>query len=304
MFKPIIDSQTEELKGWTARDVLDRKYKRIIMDEASSVSDEMLRVIRVHGIPILAVGDHGQLGPVRASGALMQNPMLRLEQIHRQAEGSPIVALARHVREGGKLRDFAGWNEDCRLRPRSETEAVMRETLTEPNRLDVTFIAWANKTRVRINRLARQLQGYTGPPVPGEPIVALHNYGAVCNGMRGLLAEPSFLDEKRGWILHANVAFPDDGMAGEWHEMNGYQFNRVYPFTNIEELREHGIPTDTISGGGRLFDFGYCLTCHKAQGSQFDHVVVIYERDQDSDEARRWNYTAVSRAARRLTVVA
>ena len=277
----------------------------IVVSNCSMISDRMLGILQARGVPVLAVGDHGQLSPVKESGSLMQNPMLRLEQIHRQAEGSSIIALARHVREGGRLRDFRGWDENCVLRSRSEEEAVVRETLTEPNRLDVTFIAWANKTRVRINRLARQLQGYEGPPVPGEPVVALHNYGDVCNGMRGLVTKPSFLDERRGWILHAHVAFPDDGMAGEWHEINAYQFNRTYPFASLDELREVGIPTETISGGGRLFDFSYCLTCHKAQGSQFDHVVVVYERDQPlNEEARRWNYTAISRASKKVSILA
>jgi exodeoxyribonuclease V len=304
LLRPIVDPKTEELLGWREQPALDRLYRLICVDEGSMISDRMLGILQARGVPVLAVGDHGQLSPVKESGTLMQNPMLRLEQIHRQAEGSPIIALGRHVRDGGRVRDFKGWDENCVLRSRSEEEAVMRETLAEPNRLDVTFIAWANKTRVRLNRLARQLQGYEGPPVPGEPIVALHNYGGVCNGMRGLVTQPSFLDERRGWILHANVEFPDDDMAGDWHEMNGHQFNRVYPFANLDELREVGIPTETISGGGRMFDFGYCLTCHKAQGSQFDHVVVIYDRERQDEESRRWNYTAISRASRRLTVLA
>lgn len=305
LLRPIIDSKTEELTGWQDRLDLDRRYKLICADESSMISDDMLRKLQVRGVPVLAVGDHGQLSPVKASGSLMQNPMLCLEQIHRQAEGSPIIALARHVREGGRLRDFRGWNENCQLRSRSEEEAVIRETLMEPNRLDVAIVAWTNNTRVRLNRLARQLQGYEGPPVVGEPIVALHNYYPICNGMRGLLAKPSFLDERRIWILHANVEFPDDAMAGEWHEMNGYQFNRPQTIASVEELRVHGIPAETMGGGGRLFDFSYCITAHKAQGSQFDHVVVVYDRDHPSNEdARRWNYTAISRASRRLTILA
>lgn len=307
MFRPIIDSKTEELLGWTARDFLDRKYKLLILDEASSVSDDMLRAIRVHGILVLAVGDHGQLGPVRASGALMQNPMLRLEQIHRQAEGSSIIALSRHVREGGKLADFRGWDANCVLRKRNEMETVVRETLAEPNRLEVAMIAWMNKTRVELNRTARRIQGYDGqPPFPGEPIIALHNYGAICNGMRGLLAKPSFLDERRNWILHANVAFPDDGMAGEWHEMNGHQFNRKNTFASIDELRQHGIPAETMGGGGRLYDFGHCLTAHKAMGSQFSHAVVCVDRTEKPSEEdwRRWIYTSATRAQAKLTIVA
>ena len=303
LLRPVIDPKTEELLGWKELLKLDRLYKLICLDEGSMVSDRMLGILQARGVPVLAVGDHGQLSPVKESGTLMQNPMLRLEQIHRQAEGSSIIALARHVREGGRLRDFRGWDENCVLRSKSEEEAVVRETLVEPNRLDVTFIAWTNETRVRINRLARRLQGYEGPPVVGEPVVALHNYGEVCNGMRGLVAQPTFLDERRGWILHANVEFPDDMMAGEWHETNGYQFNRQYTFKSLDELREVGIPTETISGGGRAFDFAYCLTCHKAQGSQFDHVVVVYERDRQDEESRRFNYTAISRASRRLTIL-
>jgi exodeoxyribonuclease V len=305
LLRPVIDSKTEELLGWQPRAGLDRKYRLIVVDEASMVGNRLLETLLAQDVLVLAVGDHWQLPPVQDSGSLMANPMLRLEQIHRQAEGSSIIALARHVREGGRLQDFTGWNEDCVLRSRSDEEAVVRETLAEPNRLDVTFVAWTNKTRVRLNRMARQLQGYEGPPVPGEPIVALHNYGPVCNGMRGLLSKPSFLDERRNWILHAHVEFPDDGMAGEWHEMNGHQFNRPRTFATVDELRTYGIPAETMGGGGRLFDFAYALTCHKAQGSQFDHVVVIYERGADTGEdARKWNYTALSRASKRLTVIA
>ena len=305
LLRPVIDNKTEELLGWQTRDKLDRQYKLIVVDEASMVGDKMLLTLQARGILVLAVGDHWQLPPVKDSGSLMQSPMLRLETIHRQAEGSAIIALARHVREGGRLKDFTGWDANCVLRPRSDEDAVVRETLAESNRLDVTFIAWTNKTRVRLNRTARRLQGHEGPPLPGEPIVALHNYGAICNGMRGLLAKPSFLDERRNWILHANVEFPDDMMAGEWHEMNGHQFNRPHTFASVEELRTYGIPAETVSSGGRLFDFGYCLTCHKAQGSQFDHVVVIYERDQpNNEEARKWNYTSISRASKKLTILA
>ena len=170
LLRPIIDAKTEELMGWQNRIDLDRRYKLICVDESSMISDNMFRTLQARGVPILAVGDHGQLAPVRDTGTLMQNPTLRLEQIHRQAEGSPIVALAKHVREGGRLKDFVGWNEDCRLRQKSEEETVVRETLAEPNRLDVAFVAWTNKTRVRINQLARKLQGYEGPPVVGEPM--------------------------------------------------------------------------------------------------------------------------------------
>ncbi len=51
------------------------------------------------------------------------------------------------------------------------------------------------------------------------------------------------------------------------------------------------------------FDYGYALTVHKAQGSQWDNVVLFDESFAFREHRARWLYTAVTRAARRLTVV-
>jgi exodeoxyribonuclease-5 len=52
------------------------------------------------------------------------------------------------------------------------------------------------------------------------------------------------------------------------------------------------------------FDFGYHVTCHKAQGSQWDDVVLFDEsRRFSADTARRWLYTGITRASKRLLVV-
>jgi exodeoxyribonuclease-5 len=51
------------------------------------------------------------------------------------------------------------------------------------------------------------------------------------------------------------------------------------------------------------FDFGYVLTVHKAQGSQWDDVVLFDESFAFPESRDRWLYTGVTRAAKRLTVV-
>ena len=51
------------------------------------------------------------------------------------------------------------------------------------------------------------------------------------------------------------------------------------------------------------FDFGYVLTVHKAQGSQWDDVVLFDESFAFPDSRARWLYTGVTRAAKRLTLV-
>ncbi len=56
--------------------------------------------------------------------------------------------------------------------------------------------------------------------------------------------------------------------------------------------------------GANPWDWGYALTCHKSQGSQWGTVGVYYEpsirRSQDRDA---WTYTAITRAEESLVVV-
>ena len=51
------------------------------------------------------------------------------------------------------------------------------------------------------------------------------------------------------------------------------------------------------------FDYGYALTVHKAQGSQWDDVIVFDESWAFREHRHRWLYTAITRASQRLTVV-
>ena len=51
------------------------------------------------------------------------------------------------------------------------------------------------------------------------------------------------------------------------------------------------------------FDYGYVLTVHKAQGSQWNDIVLFDESYAFREHRSRWLYTAVTRAAERITVV-
>ena len=46
-------------------------------------------------------------------------------------------------------------------------------------------------------------------------------------------------------------------------------------------------------------DYGYCLTAHKAQGAEWDDVLVL-EEICSSWDPRRWRSTAATRARQRL----
>ena len=331
LYRPIIDERTEELKGWEKRQHLDRHYKLIIVDEASMVSDEILADLQAHSVPILAVGDHGQLAPVRATSNLMQSPDIRLEQIHRQAAKSPIILLSKIIRMGGLMRDIGAMSGDAiRFERKAEVERVLEELYTTPTGaptravtkgediLDVALdaviaerdlgnkaiLCWTNRMRIKLNAHARRIMGFKGAPKLGEQLICLRNKPPIYNGMRGVLTtdlEPTGVP----WKMRGQIAFPEEGIGPHAVEFNISQFNRERTFASLPELHELGINVSRMADAGDLYDFGYACTVHKYQGSQAAHVVFYPDRPEEpeSDDWRRFAYTAVTRASERLTVM-
>jgi exodeoxyribonuclease-5 len=313
LYIPIIDKATEELKGWTRRSQLDRDYDVIVLDEASMMSREHLADLRAHNVPILAVGDHGQLPPVMSEGSIVEHPTLRLEKIHRQARDNPILRLAHMVRMNptgqsskkkyGTLSGKYADGERVIFERQSNFETIYKQaTLMASTPLDIGVICWMNKTRCKLNAGARGALGLSGPPKKGEPVICLKNEPPVFNGMRGILTEDAVVD---GWNVHARIAFPEEGLTERPFRLCGQQFFREKPFADVRELWLEGVEVKTMGMAGSLFDFGYALTAHKVQGSAFEHAIVYvdrHERPTDSDW-RRWAYTAVTRASHKLTVL-
>lgn len=295
-------------RGWCRRNEYDRPYDLIVVDEASMVDDYMLSDLRRFGVPILAVGDHGQLPPVKGSGDLMQNPHLRLEKIHRQAEGNPIIALSRHVRQGGRLGTFKCADDRVAMRWRRDVDTVIGRVFAKADALlPLGILCWTNKMRIVLNGRVRLARGIRGTPRAGEIVICLRNYRsevpAIYNGMRGVLTRDGEVGS-RPWILDTEVEFPDEGLDARSRQLCAAQFNRERTFAGLEEFHERGIRIRKQPEAGLLFDFGYCLTVHKSQGSQFEHAVVFADRPENgAEETARFYYTAVTRASERLTVL-
>lgn len=302
-------------KQWLRRETLDRRYDLIIVDEASMVDDVMLCDLQSYGVPILAVGDHGQLPPVRGTGSLMKAPHLRLEQIHRQAEGNPIIALSKLIREEGRLPDRVDGDAvrfgrllfaDGIIEERYESASVARL-------LEMGLACYKNRTRVGLNIKVRRARGVESPdqelPLEGEHVVCLRNIKArdgsppIANGMRGVLTSDTELGDSETQLA-GTIGFPEDEIDARHYEMLRAQFNRENTFNSPEDLaRETGLYS--FSKAGALFDFGYAMTVHKMQGSAVDDLVVCVERPRPVSDAdyKRWLYTAVTRAVSKLTIL-
>jgi len=297
------------------RETLDRSYRLIVVDEASMVSDEILDTLLQFRVPILAVGDHGQLPPVKGAGSLMRAPDLRLEKIHRQAAGNPIIALSARIRETGTIddaledghafsilakRDMPKW-----IAQRFTQSRLAADPATPAGIMGTVMISWTNKTRVSLNYDIREALGDSGPPRAGEVMICLKNKAPIYNGMRGVLAgnaERWGAPGEKAPKWRVSVNFVEDGQKAENILVSELQFfaEKTIDYDAAQEL---GV---SMSKLGELYDFGYAMTCHKLQGSQAPEVGVLLEPGltrMPREDRTRWLYTAATRAAERLTII-
>lgn len=267
---------------------------RIILDEASMVGSALMRDLRNYNIPILAVGDHGQLLPVNDT-SIMEEPDICLTQIHRQAAKNPIIQLANIVRQEGDLPKGFPSSDEIRF---CGIEEVLQEIGDSYERLkeNMAILVRTNIERKRFNLEPRPVR----EPVPGDIVICLKNAPPIYNGMRGILQRIKPVGTH--WY-DAAVRFEDDGIeiSGLF---NKHQFGMDKTIGTAFNLQQMGINYPRNTQLGLLFDFGVALTVHKSQGSAFEDVFLFpnrWSRDTKEDYAK-WLYTAVTRASKRLFI--
>lgn len=303
IYKPLTDNEGR-IVGWQRKKkplfVEDESgcgipVRRIIIDEASMVGQATLQDLLDYDIPILAVGDHGQLPPV-LDQSVIAAPDVRLEQIHRQAAGNPIIHLATAIRKQGDIPKGYPPSKHIHFVPQDDMFEVIGDTY-ERLKLDMAVLVRRNIIRQRLNTMPRLVK----EPVVGDLVICLKNTPPVFNGMRGTIQEIKPFGDH--WYK-ANIFFPDDGLSVE-SLLNRHQFGRDHTLETPYDLQKEGIRYPTaVEGLGLLFDFGMALTVHKSQGSAFSEV-ALYPEHWSSDETedyRRWLYTAVTRAVDKIYI--
>ena len=257
----------------------------IIIDECSMVDEELGRDLLSFGKPVLVLGDTAQLPPVKGGGFFTDaEPDVMLTEVHRQAADNPIIRMSMTVREGGRLA--LGDYGDSRVIRRAAIEAprVMQSD---------QVLVGINKTRRAYNGRMRTLLGHAGDkPEIGEKLVCLRN-----DKKKGLLNGGT-------WIVTAVHA--DRGAKFSFsvrpEEEGRRKPVRVGVLPAFFEGRDDEIPFAQKRESDQ-FDFGYALTVHKAQGSQWDDVVLFDESFAFREHSARWLYTGLTRAAKTVTVV-
>jgi exodeoxyribonuclease-5 len=262
------------------------KVGLIIIDECSMVDEELAVDLLSFGRKVLVLGDPAQLTPVAGGGYFTSaEPDVMLTEVHRQAAENPIIRMSMTVREGGKLEEGSYGGSRVIGRDDVEQEDVLAAD---------QVLVGRNNTRRSYNGRIRTLLEKAGPvPVAGDVLVCLRN-----NRKRGLLNGSLWSVDKvrkprKGLLRYTLV--PEEEEAGK--EKAVVSINPAFFDGTAEAL---SFPERKRSDE---FDFGYVLTVHKAQGSQWDDIVLFDESFAFREHRARWLYTGITRAASRITVV-
>lgn len=277
----------------------------VVVDEVSMLPKQMWELLLSHNIYVIACGDPGQLPPIGEENGILDQPHVFLDEIVRQAAESEIIRLSADIRAGKPIYPFKG----------QEINVVRHNQLIDG------MLSWAdqvicgkNNTRFAMNDYFRKMKWgeELEHPIVGDKIICLKNNwnkvsqigDALVNGTIGtlvglevshheLLGVKAVIDfEPEGYEIDPYVDPIFHELLMDWklittHEptLNRNNF-RFFPKTLRPEE----------------FDYGYCITCHKSQGSEYDKVLVIEEVLKATDH-KRWLYTACTRAAKKLTLV-
>lgn len=292
IYSPMIGGN-QEIIGWDKKEKVN--VDLIIVDEASMVDQNIWMDLLSYSTPIIAVGDHGQLPPINGKFNLMEDPDLKLEHIHRQAENNPIIQLSIMARTDGQIPfdSFAPNIKKISKQDYSAQEDI--ENLLNQYHDDTLILCGYNNTRIKLNNYVRQLKGIeSSDPIVGDRVICLRNNHKkqIFNGMVGKIK--SINQENSDWH-YSEIDFDFNGKFKGL--ISTHQFNS--PTT----LSQTGNRKKTLKGD--LFDFGYAMTVHKAQGSQAQRVILFEERFRQMDDLtwRRWLYTAITRAVEELYIV-
>ena len=305
-------------------------YDLIIVDEASMVTQDIFNDLRMYRIPMLFVGDHGQLPPISEDDFnLMSDPMIKLEEVHRFGANTALLDLSVMARAGESI-PFKQFDE--KVAKVRETDPLVNDFIQ--NHLkdfsNGVCLCGTNNTRSDVNQLIRLNFGVINDiedkvPRKGDRIVCLRNnrnrVDPIYNGMLGKITSIATMDkfEEPCYSMSAWVddGFPYNGFVSVHHFGELKYSTDGKEYVTMRELMKLK-SNMTISerkmmrkiGKRKLwfdsFDFGYCLTVHKSQGSEWGNVMLFEESSGywDDDYRRKWMYTAVTRSNDRLLIVA
>ena len=290
-------------------------YKIVIVDEVSMAPKQLMELLFTHNVFIIALGDPFQLPPVdkKQDNGLLNNPDVFLDEIMRQALDSEIIRLSMRVRNKEQFDYFT--SHDAIVMPKKDLNTGVLKWADQ-------ILVGTNATRVAINNQMRDLMGFEkGVIGERERLTCLRNYwdnysdtdAPLINGTMGYLSNSYETYYKiPSWIKKSNNIIPI--ISGNFISEDGDNFGLLNMDKNYILIGEGSLTQKEKYILGKNikyqnlipyeFTYGYAITTHRAQGSEWSKVLVIEENFPfNKEEHARWLYTACTRASSKLVLV-
>lgn len=298
--------------GFIRIPVPDVPYKVVIVDEVSMAPKTLMDLLFRYNTYVICLGDPFQLPPIdkKEDNHLLDHPHIFLDEIMRQAMDSEIIRLSMDIRNGNPI-EYSNGNEVI-IVPKASLNTGMMQWADQ-------ILCATNNTRVALNNQMRDLLERGDAPEDGDKVICLKNYwgciaenedplvngtiGYIKNSFSSFVLLPKFLGSNRLDVLQAE--FISDSGA----EFGSLDMDKKMILTGqkcCDWKTEYKVNKNPKTAGiiPKEFTYGYAITTHKAQGSEWEKVLVIEETFPfDKTEHARWLYTAVTRASEKLVLV-
>lgn len=286
----------------------------VVVDEVSMAPKSMIDMLLRHRVYVIFLGDPFQLPQIdkNESHNILDEAHIFLDEVMRQAAESEIIQVSMKIRNREPISFMEG--KEVIIIPKTQ---LVEGHLTWADQI----ICATNATRENINMQMRNIYGYSGLPQDGEKLICLRNYwddisdnrDALVNGTTGILRNPfesfrrmpAFVQPQNVPIIQGDFITSDDSKFNSVEIDKKFIMENVKCITDNKILYRLGKMKEKIGDiVPKEFAFGYAITCHKAQGSEWNKVLVLEEKfPYKEEEHARWLYTAVTRASEKLVLV-
>lgn len=288
--------------------------KVIIVDELSMINGEMWNLLLSHRVHVIAMGDPGQIPVISGTKLdLLDHPHAFLSEIVRQAAENEIIQFSMHLRNSRPIATYNCKNQNVKILNKWQfTDDVYKWA-------DM-IICSTNDKRKEINQHYRELLGYGEEPQIGDKIVSLRNQWdftsegndevPLTNGTIGTIIK---MQKQNLYTLPSIYQGPIPVLKIDMQAEDGHIFKDI--ILDYTELTT-GEPLLTGEQQYQMrkkkkspdppfcFNYAYCLSAHRSQGSEWRRVVFVEEPWPYQYELRKkLLYTAATRGSERLVVI-
>lgn len=270
----------------------------IVLDECSMIDNKMWEDLLSFNIRIIVLGDPGQLPPIHGKSPIIDvKPDAFLDEIVRQSAGNPIIHLSMLAREGKPIRAGSYSNSVHVINKQFITD----QTLGTAD----TIITTTNNLRDDLNNYMRHnIKGFDNPlPMTGDKLICRRNNWdktlngiPLVNGIIGDVISPIRIENDKVFKMD----FKPEGFTKSYFE--DLEVNALLFDPNLSAKDRKEIMGNKYNGSANSFEYGYAITAHLSQGSQWGNVCAYYAPFGDSEFRRKLLYTIITRAEHTLTL--